>query len=184
MAVTRADAKKVLTEYAGVGAAEADRLVKAVVDAAETEALELLGGQEPVPSSILDARALMLRYICQKAGRMLKPRELEVLLRLPTTTAQQVIKRMNATYAQAVDRYLKEIVKNTSTISETGDAEAGFRYEIYFDDPSALEFSYQLLQRKGLTHDVKVRRASQTLDLPRQINGKNPLPELGLDIPK
>jgi hypothetical protein len=184
MAINRDAARDALEEYAGLSTADATKLLEAVVAAAEREALELLAGDAPVPSSLADARALRLRYITESAGRALKPREVEVILRVASSTALSVLRRMNATYPRAVDQYLKKVVKDTSTVTKTGSQDAGFRYQIYFDEPGGLEYAYQLLQRKGLTHDVRVRRADQAIDLPRKINGQDPLSVLGLAAPK
>jgi hypothetical protein len=184
MAIDRDAAREALEEYAGLDTAEATKLLEAVVAAAEREALEVLAGDAPVPSSLADARALRLRYITESAGRALKPREVEVILRVASSTALSVLRRMNATYPRAVDQYLKKVVKDTSTVTKTGSQEAGFRYQIFFDDLGGLEYAYQLLQRKGLTHDVRVRRPDQVIDLPRKINGRDPLSVLGLTAPK
>jgi hypothetical protein len=184
MAIDRAAAKTALEEYAGLGDADADALLSAVVAAAEREALELLAGDAPVPSSLADARALRLRYITESAQRALRPREVEVILRVSPVAALNSLRRMNATYPRAVDAYLKRVVKETSTITKTGDQESGFRFQIYFDELSGLEYAYQLLQRRGLTHDVRVRRADQVLDLPRRINGQDVLGVLGLTSPR
>jgi hypothetical protein len=183
MAIDRDAAKAALQEYAGLRGGDADKLLKAVASAAEREALELLAGDAPVPSSLADARALRIRYITESAQRALKPREVEVILRVAPSTALSTLRRMNATYPRAVDKYLKTVVRDTSTVRKTGSQESGFRYQIYFDELSGLEYAYQLLQRKGLTHDVR-KRADQVLDLPRTINEQDPLTVLGLKAPE
>src|SRR5919198_2575629 len=161
MAVDRAAAKAALEEYAGPAPAEADKLLGAVLAAAEREALELLAGDAPVPSSLADARALRLRYVTESAGRALKPREVEVILRASPSAALSTLRRLNATYPRAVDGYLKKVVKDTSTVEKTRDTQGEFRYAIYFDEPTGVEYAYQLLQRNGLTHDVRVKRVDQ-----------------------
>ncbi|HYZ76433.1 MAG TPA: hypothetical protein VE596_03575 [Gaiellaceae bacterium] len=183
MAANRATAITALETYAGLDTQSATDLVEAVVEAAEREALELMAGDAPVPSSLVDARALRLRYITEGAKRALKPREVEVILRAAPSTALSAWRRMNATYPRTADQYLKKVVADTANIRKTGDQKKGYRYEISFDEPTALEYAYQLLQRKGLTHDVRVRRAEQILDLPRRIGEQDPLPVLGLKAP-
>jgi hypothetical protein len=175
----RQAAKDALQEYAGLSPSDADALLNAVVTAAEQEALELLAGDAPVPSTLVDARALRLRYITQAAERALKPREVEVILRAGQGPALNALRRLNATYPRSVDLYLKRVVQDTGTVTETGDQETGYRYSIYFDEPTGLEYAYQLLQRRGLTHDVRVKRADQVLDLPREIREQDPLVALG-----
>jgi hypothetical protein len=184
MPVDRNAALAALEEYAGLDEADARKLLDAVVAASEREALELLAGDAPVPSSLADARALRLRYVTESVGRALRPREVEVILRVSASTALSTLRRLNATYPRAVDDYLKTVIRQTSTVKETGDQSAGYRYEIYFDEPSALEYAHQLLQRKGLTHDVRARRPEQVLDLPRRIRDKDPLRVLGLRRPR
>ena len=180
----RETAKQALKEYAGLSYRDAAALVGHVVASAEREALELLAGDAPLPGSIADSRALRLRYIVEAAGRALRPIEVEVTFRVPPSTAQSIIRRLNATYPRAVDAFLKDAVRRTATVTPTGSAEAGLRYAIYFDEPSALDAANQLLQRRGLTRDVKVRRPEQTLDVPRDIGGTNPLDVLGIPKPR
>jgi hypothetical protein len=184
MAIDPQAAATTLAEYAGLEPADAKKLVDAVVAAAEREALELLAGDAPVPSSLADARALRLRYITEAAGRALRPREVEVILRLPATGAVAALRRLNATYPRTVDTFLREVVAQTGSVTKTGNQDSGYRYLIYFDEPAGLEYAYQLLQRGGLTHDVRLRRADQTLALPREINRHDPLATLGLTAPK
>ncbi len=183
MAIDAEAATKTLAEYAGLRSAEAKKLVDAVVAAAQREALELLAGDTPVPSSLADARALRLRYITEAAGRALRPREVEVILRLPSSGAIAALRRLNATYPRSVDAFLREVVIQTGTVTKTGSQDTGYRFQIYFDEPVGLEYAYQLLQRQGLTHDVRMKRQDQSLDLPREINGQNPLVTLGLKAP-
>jgi hypothetical protein len=184
MAVGRQDATAALEEYAGLDPAGAEALVDAVLAAAQREAFELLAGDAPVPSSLADARALRLRYVTEAAGRALKPREVEVILRVSPSVAIGALRRLNSTYPRAVDGFLRQVVRDTGTVTITGNADAGFRFQIYFDEPAGLEYAYQLLQRRGLTHDVRPKRTDQILDLPREINGQNPLTILGLPTPQ
>jgi hypothetical protein len=184
MAMDAEAAAATLQEYAGLDPAGARALVDAVIAAAQREALELLAGDAPVPSSLADARALRLRYITEAAGRALKPREVEVILRLAPSGAVSALRRMTATYPRTVDGFLRQVVRQTATVTKTGSQEAGLRYQIFFDEPAGLEYAYQILQRHGLTHDVRVKRQDQILDLPRDINGGDPLAVLGLTAKK
>src|SRR5215218_3197635 len=93
-----ASAAKALQTYAGHSAAEAKRVVDAVVEGAKREALELIAGTESFPSAVNDVRALRLRYICEQLGRVLRPIEVEVVFRLPPSSARTLVRRMTATY--------------------------------------------------------------------------------------
>ena len=106
MAIDREAAAATLGEYAGLDAESAKRLVDAVVAGAEREALELLGGDAPVPSSLADARALRLRYITEAANRALKPREVEVILGCHPRSFSST-SATDATYPRTVDGFLE-----------------------------------------------------------------------------
>ncbi|MGD0454462.1 MAG: hypothetical protein ABSB69_12760 [Solirubrobacteraceae bacterium] len=184
MAIENATAATALSEYAGLSEPDASTLLDAILVAAHREALELIAGDEPVPSSLSDLRSLRLRHITECAKRALKPREVEVILRASPSAALSALRRLNATYPRAVDQYMKVVVKETSNSKATGSSEAGYRYEVSFDELTALEYAYQVLQRNGLAHDVKLKRGDQILDLPREIGGRNLLDVLGIKKPK
>lgn len=182
MAVSEATAAEALSEYAGMTDQDASTLLDAILAAAQHEALELIAGDEPVPSSLTDLRSLRLRHITECAKRALKPREVEVILRASPSTALSALRRLNSTYPRTVDQYMKVVVKETSTATAT-KSDGDFRYEVSFDELTALEYAYQVLQRNGMTHDVKLKRGDQILDLPREIGGRDPLDVLGIKKP-
>ena len=175
-----ASAAKALQTYAGLTAAEAKRVVDAVVEGAKREALELIAGGESFPSTVNDLRALRLRYVCEQLGRVLRPIEVEVVFRLPPTSARTLLRKMSATYPGAVDELMTKGLASAASVRKTG-ADPDFRYEIFFGDTVSADHAYQLLQRNGLVQDV--RRRVQVLDVPRKIGGKDPLDVLGLPKP-
>jgi hypothetical protein len=184
---SREDAEMTLRAYAGISGADAKALVEAVVRAAADEALELIAGSAPVPTNMGDARALRLRYISQARKRSLGQREVEVVFRLGPSQAATTIARMQATYAQDVDELLKARLKAAATAKKSGQA-GDLRYEVHFDDAATFEFAYQLLQRNRLDHDVRRKKPSQILDMPRKITDnagveRNPLDALGITKP-
>lgn len=145
--------------------ADAKALVKAVAQAAEEEALELIAGSAPIPTNMGDARALRLRYISQARKRSLGQREVEVVFRLGSSQAATTITRMQATYAQEVDELLKTRLKTTATAKKSGQA-GDLRYEVHFDDAATFEFAYQLLQRSRIDHDVRRNKARRSSTCP------------------
>ncbi len=163
-AVDTDQAVQIVQEFAGLATADAKKLVQAVLQGAQAEALELMSGEAPVPSNMTDARALRL-------------------IRLAPSSAAAVSRRMQSTYPRAIDPFLKAVVRNSATVTKTGNAEAGLRFQIFFDDPAALDYAYQLLQRRGFTKDVKIQRAAQILDLPRKIANADVLEVLGIPEP-
>ena len=183
MAIDSATAAEALSEYAGLSKQDASKLLDAILAAAQREALELIAGDEPVPSSLTDLRSLRLRHITECSKRALKPREVEVILRASPSAALGALKRLNATYPRAVDQYMKVVVKETSKAKATGSSNTGFRYEVSFDELTALEYAYQILQRNGLAHDVKLKRGEQVLDIPRKIGSRDLLDVLEIEKP-
>lgn len=181
---TDAEALDMLTTYAGLGDQGAQALLTAVKQAAEEEVLDTIAGNGPLPTAVMDLRALRLLRISRKAGRLLRPREVEVIFRVAANTAESIDRRMRSTYPQGIDGFLRTMVHDTATVSKAG-TDAKPRYEISFDEPAGLEYARQLLAREGLTRDVKVSRSTQTLDLPARMGAdkRNPLDVLGLEKP-
>jgi hypothetical protein len=182
------DAASVMRTYAGLGTDDAAALVAAVQAAVVREALDVIAGDAPVASNLTDSRALRLRRICEELGRTLTPREVEVVFRLPPQAAGSVDRRMRATYPQAVDGFMRSLVSDTATATKTGDADKGFRYDVFFDDRAALEFAVQILQREGMTRNLKQRSTEQVLDVPRSMRDRqgtdrDPLDVLGVTKP-
>jgi hypothetical protein len=182
------DAKQVFVTYGGLSDEDADALVNAIVDAAKAEVLDYVAGAAPVPSNAVDIRALRLRYICAKAGRMLSRREVELAFRVPAGTADAIIRRMQALYPASVESYLATLV-GRGTVTATGTAGGGDEgWEIYFPEPAGLEHARQLLDRRKLTDYARVSRATQTMRVPRTITDRDgdehdPLEILGLQPP-
>jgi len=182
------DAKQVLTTFGGLPDEDADTLVAGAVAAARQEMLDHIAGVAPVPSSAVDIRALRLRYVCAAVGRMLSRREVELLFRLTPSSADSVIRRMQALYPSAVEDYLAALVARGS-VRVTGTAGGGDEgYEIYFPEPAGLEHARQLLDRRRLGDYARVSRTTQTMRVPRTItdrddNEHDPLEILSLEPP-
>lgn len=176
------DAAATLVAFTDLDEADANALVEAMGRAAAREAIGTVNGQGPLPSNMTDLRAHRLRMICEEAGRVLSPREIEVIFRLTPTSAASIERRMRATYPQAVDSYFRDLIRKLATVKEAG-SKGDWRYHVYFDDPAGLEYAKQLLQRSGLTRDVRVKKTDQMLDVPRRMEpgGESPLAVLGLE---
>jgi hypothetical protein len=183
------DAKQVLTTFGGLSDEDAEQLVEAVVTAARAEVLDQIAGAAPAPSSVVDLRALRLRYICAAVGRMLSRREVELLFRLTPTAADSVIRRLQALYPAAVEEFLAALVARgsvTATGTAGGENEG---WEIYFPEPAGLEHARQLLDRRRLGDAARVNRQAQTLRVPRVVTARagqahDPLAILGLKPPR
>jgi hypothetical protein len=153
-------------------------LVGKILEAVQSEALDVIAGEEPIPSAVADARALRLRYISSAVGRSLTQREVEAIFRLTPSAAAALATRMNATYATLAERLLKRAVSDVLeatngsgqplNFSLQGSAEAGWRYRIVFDEPAQAKFAASLFVRNGAGRHV-VRQTGSTLEVDRMI---------------
>jgi hypothetical protein len=186
---TEQEARAIFVTYCGLSQEEASNVVTAILEAAEAETLDYVAGAAPVPTNAVDIRALRLRYICQKLGRMVSRREVELTFRLPPGGADTVIRRMQALYPGTVEPQLAALVSR-GEVKGIGTAAAGDEgWEIYFPEPAGLEHARQLLDRRRLGDSVRVNRPRQTLRVPRRIVDRagdehDPLEVLELQPPR
>jgi hypothetical protein len=175
---TKDEAAAVVSERTGLSEADSKKLVEALLRAVEKEAIDLIVGDNPVPSALNDARALRLRYVAEELGRSLRQREVEAIFRLAPSTASLVVGKMNATYSTLNERLqrasLKELLADDANIEETGSAGAGWRYVISFDERAQSEYAAALLVRKGLARHI-LKKTARTLEIDKDVGGKDSL---------
>jgi hypothetical protein len=160
--------KRIETEI-GLSPDDAAALVGALKRASIEEALELVVGNSPVPSNLTDTRALKLLGVCRAIERLLSVRETQLIFRLPRSGALSVIRRMEANYPWEAAAFAQQSIVAGAQVTKTvvGGKD---RYEVFFRDPAALEYAYELLRRRGLTRSVQVRTSEQIIDVPRQMS--------------
>jgi hypothetical protein len=163
-------------------------LVDAVVAGAVAQALELINGSGPVPTTMVTARADQVRFICDRAGRILTQREIEVLLRITGTAARGVINTMNATYAEALRNKRLDWMRNDATVSSTGSIDSGLSWTLRFTEESTLDEAWTELQRIGIAGQSQRDMSQMTVTFPQQALvdglGVDALKQLGLTRPK
>jgi hypothetical protein len=188
--VDRAEAAEVL-KATGSGA-DLQALLDAIEAAAIEEALDLIAGTDPIPSSMLDARALRLRRICETLGRGLSEREIEVVFRIASSAARSVESRMQATYPRQMDRIRearKQAMRSGATVLRIHPAGEDERYKVHFPQPSALALARELLANENCLEGVECRD-EEHLILPLSVQTPagqrvNPLTDiLGLAEPR
>jgi hypothetical protein len=160
-----------LVKYVGLDAAAAQKLVTALCDAAQAELLDMVSGGEPYPSSMSELRVLRLRYICEAAGRRLTASEVAVLFRTTEGSAETLLTRMQATYPDAVSKYLDQLVVASAHPEEVGAAN-DFRYEIRFDELAAWEHAVRKLRLAGCS-DLKEAKSTKSMTPPREVGEGN-----------
>jgi hypothetical protein len=177
---TKEEAVAAVRRRTGLGEGDAKQLVNAVVAAAQDEALDVIAGQEPVPSALADARALRLRRIAKTLGRSLRQREVEAVFRLDPTGASRVIGKMVATYPAVAEDLLgaevADVLADPRNRSREGSAGAGWRYVISFDERTQVDHAAALFARHGLARHV-LRVTGRSLEVDAEI-GKQDAIEL------
>ncbi len=169
----KADAIEQLREYAALTEAEATAVVDAVIAAAEEEAIDQIANDALIPASVADARVVRVARICAHIGRLLSPTEIEVILRIPPTTARSTTRRLRALYRSEIETWIKQLV--ISQLAETEDAStelAGDRWRFIFNDPTAIEYAAEILRREGMTRDIAINEQQQSLTVPKQMRDR------------
>lgn len=172
----------------GLSQAAAEQLADAAVQGAIDHAFELINGTGPVPTAMTAAKANQLRFICDRAGRLLSQREVEILFRVPSTQARSILTTMGATYEEALREKFVERMRADVTVVASGTDTGGLTWTLRFSEPSAYDIGWSELQRLGLAGMADTNVARRTLIIPRKVpsDGKqqDTLKLLGLEGPK
>jgi hypothetical protein len=185
----KTDAIAQLQEYAALTLAEATQLVDAVIAAAQDEAIAQIADDALVPASVADARVVRVARICTHLGRMLSPTEIEVILRVPRATSQSIIRRLRALYRSEVNGWIEQLVISQAEAPiDVSNEDTGERWEITFNDATAVGYAAEILRREGMTRDITINSQQQTLTVPkvmrdRQGNNRSSLDVLGIAPP-
>lgn len=170
------DRKRVAEVLTAAGTREdLKELVDAIETAAKEEAFDLVAGTDPIPSSMVDARALRLRRICETLKRGLTLREIQVVLRVGESTARSIDSRMRATYPRQMDdirearlEAMRAAAKPKVERPDGGD----LRYKIHFSQPSAIDLAHELLADAGYLNGVE-RPDDENLILPLRAKARD-----------
>lgn len=170
---THDEATEHLREHAALTAAEASAVVDAVIRAAGAEAIDAIADDSPPPTALADVRAARVVRICKEINRMLRPIEVEVILRVPSSTAQSIINRVRATYPQRVQPWTQQLVAEQSDAPrDISTEDQPDHWQVTFKDPAVLEYAYDLLRRRGMTRNVTRKRSEQALKFPREVDDR------------
>ena len=173
---SRQDAIDVVRSRTGLAAGAAGTLVDAFLAAVRQEALDLIAGDQPVPSALNDVRALRLRYLAEELNRPPTQREVGVLFRLTRSGAAAVISRMNATYATLSEGLLRvsvlAVLSDPQNVKLEGSANAGWRYIVAFDERAQVDYVAAVLERNGRGRAV-VRTTSRAIEVEQKIGNQD-----------
>jgi ribosomal protein S10 len=163
--------REVLVQLSGTSGKQLDQLVAAIKEAAIEEAFDYVTGESPVPSSMVDARALRLRRLCHHARRPLRQREIEIVFRIGPATARTVNARMHATYPleiRSLAAEMKKAMQADATTTRYKDDDSVARYKVAFGSIGSREFADTLLAEAGLAKGFE-RPDLTTITFPMQI---------------
>lgn len=173
-------AVSVVRRQTGLTQEESAQLVDAVLAGVADEALDMIAGAGAVPSTMADARAARLQFVTRRLKRAPRRREVEVIFRVPSSTARSILSRMLATYPEVVAEAQLLAAIRAGANPRTGDKG---RYLVHFDDEGSYSAAYLLLNQRGLTQDVRMNESGLTIDVPRRMGPRksvNPLTVLGI----
>jgi hypothetical protein len=157
-----------LQDSAGLSEADANKLLDWALEAARSQALETIGGDGPLSTNLSASRAERLAFICEKAQRILKEGEVQVLFRVTPSAARALITLAQATYAEALRPSLLKLIASNVACSETATDKVP-TYTLNFTDDAAFRGARtraDLLNRKYVK---EVRVSSSTIVVLRQV---------------
>lgn len=176
-----------LVALGGLSQKDAERLVDAALDGAIDQALEMINGSGPVPTSMATSKADQLRFICGRADRLLTQREVEIIFRITATAARNVMATMLATYQEGLREKFLARMRSDVRVSASGTKDTSLKWTLRFSEPGILELAWAEIERLGLAADTVRDTGRKTLVVPRSITDNrkriDPLKLLGIPKP-
>lgn len=177
-----------LMTLGGLSQEGAAALTKAAIAGAVDQTFELINGSSAVPTSMTTSKADQLRFICDRAGRLLSQREVEILFRVTATSARSILTTMLATYEEALREKFLARMRADAKVIESGNDEAGLTWTLRFSESSTLDAAWAEVTRLGLTADAEINASRRTVTVPRTVSRYSKrvqtLDELGLIAPE
>lgn len=177
-----------LMTLGGLTQANSEGLTDAALAGAVDQAFELINGSSAVPTSMTTSKADQLRFICDRAGRLLSQREVEILFRVTATSARSILTTMLATYEEALREKFLTRMRDDAKVIASGSEEAGLTWTLRFSEASTLDAAWAEVTRLGLTSDAELHSGRKTITVPRTVlrdsKKSNTLDDLGLAAPE
>jgi hypothetical protein len=183
----QAKAVERLCNLGGLTSAEATRIVEAAIAGAADHAFELINGSSAVPTSMTTSKADQLRFICDRAGRLLSQREVEIIFRVTATAARTILTTMLATYEESLREKFLDRMRHDAKIIASGTQDEGLSWTLRFTETGTLETAWTEVLRLNLASDSEMNVSRKTLTVPQTsiVEGKTQdvLAMLGLEKP-
>src|SRR5215218_9622602 len=110
-----------------------------------------------------------MRCSCERAGRLLSQREVEILFRVTATSARSIVTTMLATYQEALREKFLDRMRSDAKVIASGTAEAGLTWSIRFSESSPLAPAVRELARLGYASEADVNSPRRPIVVPRAI---------------
>jgi hypothetical protein len=161
-------AVRALMDDAGCLLDRAVRLIDAVIDVAAAEALAVVAGTATISAGVSDSRVTRLKALID-ALPATEPfpsaYEVGVIFRVTPTQASSLIRTYQARHSNEYRARMDAQVKHAKAEATTlGNRNV---WKIQFDDPAALDYSYDKLRRRGLSRSVARDPVELTLTVDR-----------------
>jgi hypothetical protein len=165
--VAHAHAVDRLRILGGLSHDRATALVDAMVDGAVDHAFELINGSGPVPTSMSTSKADQLRWICERLGRLVTQREVEILFRITPTSARTILNTMLATYEEGLHEQFLARMRDDATVLPSGTEDAGLTWTLRFTEASTYETALSELARLDLVRQSEAQASHHRVTVPR-----------------
>jgi hypothetical protein len=176
-----------LRRLGGLTEADAAALVDAAVAGAVDQVFELVNGSGAVPTSMTTAKADQLRFVCDRAGRLLSQREVELLFRVTATSARSILTTMLATYEESLREKFLDRMRADAAVTASGTDDTGLTWTLRFSEPATMDAAWTELRRLGIAGDSETNASRRTITIPRTVRRGSrtlvTLDELGLTAP-
>jgi hypothetical protein len=165
--VAHAHAVDRLMTLGGFSHDRAAALVDAMVDGAVDHAFELINGSGPVPTSMTTSKADQLRWICERLGRLVTQREVEIVFRITPTAARTILNTMLATYEEGLHEQFLARMRDDATVLPSGTEDAGLTWTLRFTEASTYEAAMSELARLDLHRQSDAQASHHRIIVPR-----------------
>ena len=176
-----------LQTLGGLSKTNSGALVDAALAGAVDHAFELINGSSSVPTSMTTSKADQLRFVCDRAGRLLSQREVEILFRVTPTAARSILTTMLATYEEGLREKFLARMRADCKVTPSGTNDTGLTWTLRFSESSTLDAAWAELSRLSLASECEVNSSRKTVIVPRTVgsgaSAGNPLGDLGIDTP-
>lgn len=171
----------------GLPQEKAEALVEAIINGAVEHAFELVNGSGPVPTAMTTSKADQLRWICERAGRLLSQREVEIIFRVTATSARAIVNSMLATYEESLREKFLDRMRSDATVLPTGSSDVGLTWTLRFSESGTYDAAWSELARRGLLPQCEGNAAARRIVISRTVqfegSAVDPLELLGLEEP-